>query len=125
MGAHSTSDDDTKYRTEQPPEEGWDSERAYWEARSPIIRFGRYLALQGWWNVQMEDHVRAQSRREAIEALNRAQAMDKPAARYLFSDVYDKAPWMQAEQQRALAAHLASYGSEYSPQFTDKQLTGL
>jgi len=54
MGAHSTSDDDTKYRVQAPPEEGWDSERAYWEARSPIIRFGRYIAAKGWWNPQME-----------------------------------------------------------------------
>ena len=43
INSHSTSDDDSKYRTAESPEEGWDSERAYWEARSPIIRFGRYL----------------------------------------------------------------------------------
>ncbi len=33
VGAHSTSDDDTKYRTLASPAEGWDSERSYWEAR--------------------------------------------------------------------------------------------
>merc|ERR550514_1301889 len=50
----STPDDDSKYRNPIAPEEGWGSERAYWEARSPIIRFGRYLQSLGWFNVQME-----------------------------------------------------------------------
>ena len=95
IGAHSTSDDDTKYRTEHAPEEGWDSERAYWEARSPIIRFGRYLNAKGWWNAQMEDHLRVVARREAIDMLNQAQGSDKPAARHLFTDVYDASPWIQ------------------------------
>ena len=73
IGAHSTSDDDSKYRQPDAPEEGWDSERAYWEARSPIIRLGRYLAAEGWWNPQMEDHARKEARSEAIASLNDAQ----------------------------------------------------
>lgn len=48
IGAHSTSDDDSKYRTAASPETGWDSERAYWESRSPIIRFGRWMQVS--WN---------------------------------------------------------------------------
>ena len=47
INSHSTSDDDTKYRREESPEPGYDSERAYWEARSPILRFGKYLAAKG------------------------------------------------------------------------------
>ena len=45
--ACAAADDDSKYRNPVSPEAGWDSERAYWEARSPIIRFGRYLQSLG------------------------------------------------------------------------------
>ena len=93
IGAHSTSDDDSAYRTPHAPEEGWDSERAYWEARSPIIRFGRYLHAKGWYNAQLEDHMRKEARKEAIETLNRSEASGKPKLATLFSDVYDELPW--------------------------------
>ena len=61
VGAHSTSDDDSKYRNPTSPEDGWSSERAYWEARSPIIRFGRYLQSKGWYNVQVWPRVAART----------------------------------------------------------------
>ena len=41
INSHSTSDDDSKYRRSESPEPGYEDERAYWEARSPIVRFGR------------------------------------------------------------------------------------
>eukprot|EP00965_Chrysotila_dentata_P148005 4885547-Pleurochrysis_carterae.AAC.1 len=34
IGAHSTSDDDSKYRRPESPEPGYGSERAFWEARA-------------------------------------------------------------------------------------------
>jgi len=113
IGAHSTSDDDSKYRTALAPVDGWDSERAFWEARSPIIRLGRYLASRGWWNAQMEDHTRTQARREAISSLNAASQAAKPAARHLFTDVYDEHSWTLHEQQRALRDHMARYPEHY------------
>ena len=124
IGAHSTSDDDSKYREQQAPEEGWDSERAYWEARSPVIRFGRYLAAKGWYNVQMEEAWRAAARKEAISALNDAVVSPRPAAKHLFTDVYDSPPWMQAEQQRELSDHYGAYRDSY-PALTDRELDGL
>ena len=47
-----------RYRNSESPEPGWDSERAYWESRSPIIRFGRYLQAQGWYDGQQEEELR-------------------------------------------------------------------
>jgi len=124
IGAHSTSDDDSKYRTKEAPEAGWDSERAYWEARSPIIRLGRFLASKGWYNVQMEEAWRAAARREAITVLNQAQQQRPPAFRHLFTDVYDELPWMQKEQQAALRQHIDTYLPQYS-QMDANQLDGL
>ena len=84
IGAHSTSDDDSKYRTQEAPEEGWDNERAYWEARSPTIRFGRYCHEKGWFNPRMEDQLRKQARKQAISTLNRARHADGPQVKPLF-----------------------------------------
>ncbi len=123
IGAHSTSDDDTKYRNPDSPEEGWDSERAYWEARSPIVRFGRYLHSRGMFNVRMEEQLRKQARKEAIATLNRAQAADKPHVQTLFSDVLDELPWNLSEQQSELVQHLENYAQHYT--VSDKQLGGL
>ena len=124
VGAHSTSDDDTAYRRADAPEEGWDSERAYWEARSPIIRFGRYMHDKGWYNAQLEDHVRKQARKDSIDTLNASEAAGKPRLNTLYSDVYDELPWSLREQQSELRQHLDAYPEAYT-MFTDKQREGL
>ena len=125
IGAHSTSDDDSKYRNPVAPEAGWDSERAYWEARSPVVRFGRYLHSLGYFNGQMEDAVRSEARRQAITCLNEAHAVGGPAARHLFTDVYDESPWILQEQQAALKEQIEAYPEHYKGYLSDAQLEGL
>jgi 2-oxoisovalerate dehydrogenase E1 component alpha subunit len=114
IGAHSTSDDDSKYRNPTSPEEGWDSERAYWEARAPIIRFGRWMHAKGWWSPQMEEDLRKACRKQAVESLNVASTAPKPATPQLFSDVYDELPWSLREQQAELEAHMRRYPEHYA-----------
>lgn len=114
IGAHSTSDDDSKYRNPDSPEPGWDSERAYWESRSPIIRFGRYLQAQGWYDGQQEEELRKQARKDAIRSLNVAQKVGRPHTMHLFSDVYDEVPWNLEEQEQALLEHMQKYPSSYT-----------
>jgi len=121
IGAHSTSDDDSKYRKHDAPEEGWDNERAYWEARSPIIRFGRYLHSKGWFNVQLEEQIRKAARKEAIACLNQAQATGGPKVHTLYSDVYDELPWMLVDQEAALREHIERYKDHYGS-ITPEQL---
>jgi len=113
-GTHSTSDDDSKYRTQASPAPGWDSELAYWESRSPIIRFGRYLQTRGWYSPQREEELRRTARREAILALNEAQQVDKSNYDHLFTDVYDTLPWMLSEQRNQLKAHVLKYEEHYT-----------
>jgi len=79
VGAHSTSDDDSKYREPSAPEEGWDDERSYWEARSPIVRFGRYLHQRGCFSGADEERMRRALRKEAIAALSAAEEADSAA----------------------------------------------
>ena len=66
VGAHSTSDDDSKYREPSAPEEGWDDERSYWEARSPIVRFGRYLHQRGCFSGADEERMRRALRKTEL-----------------------------------------------------------
>ena len=103
-----------RYRNPESPEPGWDSERAYWESRSPIIRFGRYLQAQGWYDGQQEEELRKQARRDAIRSLNSAQRVGKPHSMHLFSDVYDEVPWNLEEQEQALLEHMQKYPSSYT-----------
>jgi len=112
IGAHSTSDDDSKYRNPHAPEPGWDSERAYWEARSPIVRFGRYLTARGVYDGQREEELRKRARKDAIRALNAAQKVGKPHTRHLFTDVFDTNPWMIREQEEALMDHMRKYAAD-------------
>lgn len=103
-----------RYRNPESPEPGWDSERAYWESRSPIIRFGRYLQAQGWYDGQQEEELRKQARKDAIRSLNSAQRVGKPHSMHLFSDVYDEVPWNLEEQKQALLEHMQKYPSSYT-----------
>jgi len=114
INSHSTSDDDTKYRREESPEPGYDSERAYWEARSPILRFGKYLAAKGWWSAEHEEQLRKGMRKRAITALNDAEKVPQPHPKHLYTDVFDSVPWHLEEQQAALKDHLQRYREHYA-----------
>ena len=70
--------------------EGYASEREYWDARAPIVRFGRYLSAKGWWTAEEEEELRKTSRRRAIKALNDAEKVGNPDSRHLFTDVFDE-----------------------------------
>ena len=92
----------------------WDAGfEAKWKGRSPIIRFGRYLQAQGWYDGQQEEELRKQARKDAIRSLNSAQRVGKPHSMHLFSDVYDEVPWNLEEQEQALLEHMQKYPSSY------------
>ena len=99
MGAHTTSDDPTKYRTS-------DEEEA-WALRDPIARMRVFLegrgALGGFFeDVDAEAHAVAEDTRERTNALG-----DIPRDT-IFDHVYADAHALVAEQQRWLAAYEAS-----------------
>lgn len=124
IGAHSTSDDDTKYRVAESPVEGFASERDYWEARSPIIRFGRYLQAKSWWTTAEEEELRPASRQHAIKSLNDASKLPNPHIEHLYTDVYDELPWMLQQQKAELQDHLRKY-SEHYPDIPAEQVETL
>jgi len=113
INSHSTSDDDSKYRRPESPEPGYASEREYWEARSPIVRFGRFLERRGWWTPEHEQGLRKTLRKRAIDALNNAEKVPGPHPKHLYTDVFDEVPWHLREQQAALKDHLTRYRDHY------------
>jgi pyruvate dehydrogenase E1 component alpha subunit len=99
MGAHTTSDDPTRYRS--------DSEVAEWARRDPIERFERHLVLEGKWSP--EDDLRSREAGEEAARRLRAALFDAPAPDPLvvFDHVVSEVSPALEEQRRQLAAELA------------------
>jgi pyruvate dehydrogenase E1 component alpha subunit len=100
VGAHTTSDDPTKYR---PAEE-----LEYWKARDPLTRFEKFLRRQGVGDDFFEevaiagDQLAEQIRAETF-------AMPNPPLENIFKHVYTDPHPLIAEQQAWLEGYEASF----------------
>jgi pyruvate dehydrogenase E1 component alpha subunit len=100
LGAHTTSDDPTRYR---PPEE-----LATWTALDPIPRYRAYLDNVGVWSQRLEERVSAHSRRMRAEV--RSTVFDAPDIDIdeVFTTVFaEMTPGLEA-QRRQLRDELMS-----------------
>jgi pyruvate dehydrogenase E1 component alpha subunit len=79
MGAHTTADDPTKYRTNEEVE--------YWKERDPIIRFQNYLKKKKIWTEEFEKKIEEESTKIIEEAVAKAEAF-KPDPKDMFRYVY-------------------------------------
>jgi 2-oxoisovalerate dehydrogenase E1 component alpha subunit len=103
IGAHTTSDDPSKYR---PAEEV-----AYWAARDPIIRFEKFLRGQGI-KQDFFDEVEAAGDLLASEIRAATFALQEPPMENIFKHVYtDPHPVIQ-EQQAWLEGYETSFEEE-------------
>jgi len=92
-GAHSSADDDSRYR---PTEEV-----AAWRARDPIGRLRRYLVREGLWHDDAEAALRAELKAEVDEAVARAEGAGPQPVDGLFEDVFaDVPPHLQTQRAR-------------------------
>ncbi|AWN28258.1 pyruvate dehydrogenase (acetyl-transferring) E1 component subunit alpha [Streptomyces sp. NEAU-S7GS2] len=101
MGAHTTSDDPTKYRA--------DEERAAWEAKDPILRLRTYLEAEG-----IVDEAYLASIDEESEALGKrvrdaVRAMPDPDTMAIFENVYADGHALVDEERAQFAAYQASF----------------
>jgi pyruvate dehydrogenase E1 component alpha subunit len=94
-GAHSTSDDPSRYRDR--------AEEALWAERDPLLCLGRHLGALGLLDAGLEARFDHEIEREIGAALELAGADPRPALETLFDDVYARPPW-HLKEQRALAA---------------------
>jgi pyruvate dehydrogenase E1 component alpha subunit/2-oxoisovalerate dehydrogenase E1 component alpha subunit len=91
MGAHSTSDDPTRYRDQNEVDE--------WKKRDPIERACRRLVSLGVWDSQRDEELRAELLAEVNAAIKEAEALPPPGVETLFDDVYEQDTWNITEQR--------------------------
>jgi len=92
IGAHSTSDDPTRYRS--------DAEVEAWKKKDPLDRLRRHLAVLGVVDDAIDQRLDEEFAHEIGEAVQRVEALPPPPRESLFDDVYAVPPWHLVEQRR-------------------------
>ncbi|MDQ1564118.1 MAG: 2-oxoisovalerate dehydrogenase component alpha subunit, partial [Actinomycetota bacterium] len=112
MGAHTSSDDPTKYRT--------DALTAQWGALDPIARFETYLRGRG-----ASDAFFAELDEEAAEFADsirrRTLELGSPATDLIFDNVYSEPHPLVDQQKEWLANYEASFAESEAAQGGDGQ----
>jgi pyruvate dehydrogenase E1 component alpha subunit len=103
MGAHTSSDDPSKYRT--------DDEVAYWAARDPLIRFRVFLEQQGLGQ-GFFDSADEEGADLAADVRRRTMQLDAPSQASMFEHVYSEPHQLVDEQKQWLADYEASFGGD-------------
>lgn len=97
IGAHSSSDDPSRYRTQE--------EVDIWLKRDPLLKLRRALGhVRSWTDAdeqQLEDELNA----EIGAAITEVESHPPPSNDSLFDDVYETLPWNLVEQREELRRH--------------------
>jgi 2-oxoisovalerate dehydrogenase E1 component alpha subunit len=101
MGAHTTSDDPSRYRDP--------AELAGWEARDPLLRMRRFLEHEGLADRTYLAEVDAAAETLAAQVRAGCRAIPDPSPRAIFDHVYATEPPGLAEQRRWHERYLASF----------------
>jgi 2-oxoisovalerate dehydrogenase E1 component alpha subunit len=105
LGAHSTSDDPSGYRTKE--------EEAKWHAHDPISRMKNWMLAQQWWSEEQETELFESLREEVLAAVKVAEKVEKPNLESLVEDVYDVVPPHLQKQYEEVKAHIKKYPESY------------
>jgi len=101
MGAHTTSDDPTRYRIA--------SEVEAWRAKDPILRMRTFLEKQQLADADFFASIEEESTRVALHLRERVLSMPEPAGESMFDHVYPNgSPLLDAERAR-FAAYQATF----------------
>jgi pyruvate dehydrogenase E1 component alpha subunit len=84
LSDHTTSDDATRYRTEQ--------ELKYWTERDPIIRFRIYLMKKGLWDDSKETALMSELSQFVEEEVKKAEAFPRPTLDDVFGHTFAVMP---------------------------------
>jgi pyruvate dehydrogenase E1 component alpha subunit len=96
IGAHSSSDDPTRYRDEKEVE--------VWKKRDPLDLLRGKLTSWGLWSAREEDELKAKLLDEVNAAIAEAEKKPDPERQTLFDDVYSVLPWPLREQRDEMLA---------------------
>jgi pyruvate dehydrogenase E1 component alpha subunit len=101
MGAHTTSDDPTRYRIA--------AEVEAWQAKDPIARVRALLEKEGLADGDFFADVTDEAAKQAVELRERVLAMPDPKPLTIFDHVYEDGSPLIDEQRAAYAGYLASF----------------
>jgi 2-oxoisovalerate dehydrogenase E1 component alpha subunit len=101
MGAHTSSDDPTRYRAA--------SELDSWQAKDPISRVRAFLAKEGLADDDFFAQVDDQARGIALDLRERVLAMPDPQPAAMFENVYPNGSPLLTAQQARFAEYHASF----------------
>jgi len=103
MGAHSTSDDPSRYAPPELFEE--------WGKKDPIQRFERYLLRQGVLDEDAMEAIAKKAEKEVADAIKEAEKADPhPPVDSIFDDVYETLPPILEAQREAMRADHKEHG---------------
>ncbi len=103
MGAHTTSDDPTRYRSSD--------EEAAWQRRDPIARLAAHLRAQGVEDALLQS-IDEEAADTAADVRRRTLSAGSPPSDVIFDHVYTDPHAPLAEQKLALAEFEASFGGD-------------
>ncbi|MER5960871.1 pyruvate dehydrogenase (acetyl-transferring) E1 component subunit alpha [Streptomyces sp. NPDC002057] len=101
MGAHTTSDDPTKYRR--------DEEREAWEAKDPILRLKAYLEREGHADAAFFEELEVESEALGKRVREGVRNMPDPDDMAIFENVYADGHALVDEERAQFAAYQASF----------------
>lgn len=102
IGAHSTSDDPTRYRDESITEQ--------WKKKDPIARLRRHLIDGDLWSDAAEEAFVTEQEALIRRTITEQEALPGPDVRTLFDDVYAEPLRPQREQRAELLRALTAIG---------------
>ena len=94
-GAHSSADDDSRYRPKEEVE--------MWRRRDPILRLERLMKKRGVWDEAQDTELREDLKAELTRAVKEAEAAGDIPTAWMFEDVYEETPKHLVEQAKLLS----------------------
>ncbi|GHF26114.1 MULTISPECIES: pyruvate dehydrogenase (acetyl-transferring) E1 component subunit alpha [Streptomyces] len=104
MGAHTTSDDPTRYRR--------DAEREQWEAKDPILRLRRYLESEGHADEAFFAELETESDALAKRVRDTVRTMPDPDDMAIFENIYADGHALVDEERAQFVAYQAQFAEE-------------
>ena len=105
VGAHSSSDDPSGYRSKEEENE--------WREQDPVARFKTWMLAQGWLTEEEDEALYAKYREEVLAQVKVSEKVAAPELEEMFNDVYDEPTPILKKQMADLKAHIKKYPESY------------